>query len=137
MKKTIRIHANILFALLIPHVILIPETYAIQAKHIATDARGIAANIAQVADDDSIDHEQVFIEHEEAPEFPGGTQALNEYIKTNKLYPQEAMDRGIEGRVIAQFVVDSMGNVCEERVVRSVDTQLDGEAIRLIRNMPR
>ena len=47
------------------------------------------------------------------------------------------MDRGIEGRVIAQFVVDSMGNVCEERVVRSVDTQLDGEAIRLIRNMPR
>ena len=137
MKKTIRIHANILFALLITHVILIPETYAIQAKHIATDARGIAANIAQVADDDSIDHEQVFIEHEEAPEFPGGTQALNEYIKSNKLYPQEAMDRGIEGRVIAQFVVDSMGNVCEERVVRSVDAQLDGEAIRLIRNMPR
>ena len=80
MKKTIRIHANILFALLITHVILIPETYAIQAKHIATDARGIAANIAQMADDDSIDHEQVFIEHEEAPEFPGGTQALNEYI---------------------------------------------------------
>lgn len=137
MKKTIRIHANILFALLITHVILIPETYAIQARHIATDARGIAANIAQVADDDSIDHEQVFIEHEEAPEFPGGTQALNEYIKSNKLYPQEAMDRGIEGRVIAQFVVDSMGYVCEERVVRSVDTQLDGEAIRLIRNMPR
>lgn len=137
MKKTIRIHANILFALLITHVILIPETYAIQARHIAADARGIAANIAQVADDDSIDHEQVFIEHEEAPEFPGGTQALNEYIKSNKLYPQEAMDRGIEGRVIAQFVVDSMGNVCEERVVRSVDTQLDGEAIRLIRNMPR
>lgn len=111
--------------------------YGTQAKHIAADARGIAANIAQVADDDSIDHEQVFIEHEEAPEFPGGTQALNEYIKSNKLYPQEAMDRGIEGRVIAQFVVDSMGNVCEERVVRSVDTQLDGEAIRLIRNMPR
>ena len=137
MKKTIRIHANILFALLITHVILIPETYAIQARHIAADARGIAANIAQVADDDSIDHEQVFIEHEEAPEFPGGTQALNEYIKSNKLYPQEAMDRGIEGRIIAQFVVDSMGNVCEERVVRSVDTQLDGEAIRLIRNMPR
>jgi protein TonB len=111
--------------------------YGTQARHIAADARGIAANIAQVADDDSIDHEQVFIEHEEAPEFPGGTQALNEYIKSNKLYPQEAMDRGIEGRVIAQFVVDSMGNVCEERVVRSVDTQLDGEAIRLIRNMPR
>lgn len=111
--------------------------YGAQARHIAADARGIAANIAQVADDDSIDHEQVFIEHEEAPEFPGGTQALNEYIKSNKLYPQEAMDRGIEGRVIAQFVVDSMGNVCEERVVRSVDTQLDGEAIRLIRNMPR
>lgn len=111
--------------------------YGTQAKHIAADARGIAANIVQVADDDSIDHEQVFIEHEEAPEFPGGTQALNEYIKSNKLYPQEAMDRGIEGRVIAQFVVDSMGNVCEERVVRSVDTQLDGETIRLIRNMPR
>mgnify|MGYP003308437448 CR=1 FL=1 len=123
--------------LLVALAALMLGAYGTQAKHIAADARGIAANIAQVADDDSIDHEQVFIEHEEAPEFPGGTQALNEYIKSNKLYPQEAMDRGIEGRVIAQFVVDSMGNVCEERVVRSVDTQLDGEAIRLIRNMPR
>lgn len=71
------------------------------------------------------------------PEYPGGNEAMLEYIKSNRQYPQEAMDRGIEGRVIAQFVVDSMGNVCEERVVRSVDTQLDGEAIRLIRNMPR
>lgn len=137
MKKTIRIHANILFALLITHVILIPETYAIQAKHIATGARGITTDNTRMADGDSIAHEEIFADWETFPEYPGGSEAMKEYIYSNRQYPQEAMDRGIEGRVIVQFTVDSTGNICKERVVKSIDPQLDGEAIRLIRNMPR
>ena len=137
MKNTIRIHANILFALLITHVILIPETYAIQAKHIATGARGITTDNTRMADGDSIAHEEIFADWETYPEYPGGSEAMKGYIKSNRLYPQEAMERGIEGRVIVQFTIDSTGNICKENVVRSIDPQLDGEAIRLIRNMPR
>ena len=59
------------------------------------------------------------------------------YLNDSIRYPQEAKERGIQGRVIVQFVIDTLGNICEERVVRSIDPQLDGEAIRLVRNMPQ
>ena len=71
------------------------------------------------------------------PEYPGGPEAMKGYIKSNRLYPQEAMERGIEGRVIVQFTVDSTGNICKEDVVRSIDPQLDGEVIRIARSMPK
>ena len=137
MKNTIRIHANILFALLITHVILIPETYGTQANHFTVDNQGIAADSVLIADDDSVAQEEMFVEWETYPEYPGGNEAMLEYIKSNRQFPQEAMDRGVAGRVIVQFTVDSTGHVCKECVVKSIDPQLDGEAIRLIRNMPR
>ena len=86
---------------------------------------------------DSTSEWGAFYSVELPPEYPGGTKALHKYLNDSIRYPQEAIERGIEGRVIVQFVIDSLGNVCEERVVRSIDSQLDGEAIRLVRNMPQ
>lgn len=116
---------------------LILGTYGTQANHFTVDNQGIAADSVLIADDDSVAQEGMFVEWETYPEYPGGNEAMLEYIKSNKQYPQEAMDKGIEGRIIVQFTVDSTGHVCKERVVKSIDPQLDGEAIRLIRNMPR
>lgn len=73
---------------------------------------------------------------EEQPMYPGGMQELMKFIQTNIKYPKEAQERGIQGRVIVQFVVNKDGSICEEVVVRSVDPQLDAEAIRIVRNMP-
>ena len=117
--------------------ILMLGAYGTQAKRITADIRGVTVDTIQAADDDSVAPEEMFVDNEELPEYPGGNEAMQEYIKSNKRYPQEAMDRGIAGRVIVQFTVDSTGCVCKERVVKSIDSQLDGEAIRLIRNMPR
>ena len=74
---------------------------------------------------------------EEMPEFPGGTEALKEYLDKNMKYPAEAKEKGIQGRVIAQFVVDEKGKVTSPKIVRSVDPSLDAEALRLIENMPQ
>lgn len=116
---------------------LILGTYGTQANHFTVDNQGIAADSVLIADDDSVAQKGMFVEWETYPEYPGGNEAMLEYIKSNKQYPQEAMDRGVAGRVIVQFTVDSTGHVCKECVVKSIDPQLDGEAIRLIRNMPR
>lgn len=116
---------------------LILGTYGTQANHFTVDNQGIAADSVLIADDDSVAQKGVFVEWETYPEYPGGNEAMLEYIKSNRQFPQEAMDRGVAGRVIVQFTVDSTGHVCKERVVKSIDPQLDGEAIRLIRNMPR
>ena len=74
---------------------------------------------------------------EQAPAFPGGPQAMMQFIKDNLQYPQIAKENGIQGRVILQFVVDETGKVTVPKVIRSIDPSLDTEAIRLVLSMPR
>ncbi len=80
--------------------------------------------------------EEIFRVVEQQPEFPGGMAKLIEYLQTNIHYPKEAQDKGIQGRVIVQFVVNKDGSICDECVVKPVNSQLDAEAIRVIRSMP-
>ena len=68
--------------------------------------------------------------------FPGGMQELMKFLQTSIRYPKEAQERGLQGRVIVQFVVNKDGSICDEKVVRSVDPQLDAEALRVVRSMP-
>ena len=58
------------------------------------------------------------------------------FLQANIRYPKEAQERGLQGRVIVQFVVNKDGSICDEKVVRSVDPQLDAEALRVVRSMP-
>ena len=71
------------------------------------------------------------------PQFPGGEAALMKYIKSHIQYPAEALKNRTEGRVIVQFVVDNTGKIGEVKVVRSVDKDLDKEAVRLIKSLPK
>ena len=75
---------------------------------------------------------------EQMPEFPGGGMAAAlEYIQKNMQYPESAKKNGTQGRVMVQFVIDKEGNVTEPKVIRSVDKELDAEAIRLVKSMPK
>lgn len=74
---------------------------------------------------------------DQMPEFLGGMEALNAYLRNNIRYPQEAQKAGIQGRVIIQFIVSKDGSITDAEVVESVDPQLDAEGLRLIKNMPR
>ena len=74
---------------------------------------------------------------DQMPEFPGGMEALNTYLRNNIRYPQAAQKAGIQGRVIIQFIVSKDGSITDAEVVESVDPQLDAEGLRLIKNMPR
>ena len=80
----------------------------------------------------------VFEVVEEMPEFPGGgMSAFMDYIKKNMRYPASAKEYGTQGRVIVQFVVDKDGSIKESKLLRSVDKELDAEALRLISSMPK
>ena len=84
--------------------------------------------------------EEEYIEYfyvEESPEFPGGMKELLKYMKENLQYPEEAIEKGIEGRVICQFTVKTDGSIDNIVVLKSIHKSLDEEAIRLIKNMPK
>lgn len=81
--------------------------------------------------------DEVYNVVEEQPEYPGGMGELMKFLQVNIRYPKEAQARGIQGRVIVQFVVNSDGSICDEKLIKSVDPQLDAEALRVIRSMPK
>ncbi len=81
--------------------------------------------------------EKVFTAVEQMPQFPGGEAALMKYLNQNIQYPTIAMENGVQGRVIVQFVVTKNGSVGEVKVIRSVDRDLDKEAIRVCKSLPK
>ena len=73
---------------------------------------------------------------EQMPRFPGGEQALMKYLSTHINYPTMAMENNVQGRVVVQFVVTKTGKIGEVKVVRSVDRDLDKEAVRVCKTLP-
>lgn len=84
-----------------------------------------------------VKEEQIFVAVEQQPEFPGGTAALMKWLANNVRYPQMALENGISGRVIVKFVVEKDGSVSGVTLVRGVDKDLDREAIRVVKSMPK
>ncbi|MFA6751517.1 MAG: energy transducer TonB, partial [Fermentimonas sp.] len=80
---------------------------------------------------------EIFMVVEEQPEFPGGNEALMKYLSENIKYPFIALDNGIQGSVITNFVIEKDGTLTDVKVARGVDPSLDKEALRLIEAMPR
>jgi len=84
---------------------------------------------------------------EKMPEYPEGVEKLMKYIRTStdnywkKRYPKGKpvypCEQGISGRVIVSFVINENGQVTDPEVLRHVDKDLDKEAIRIIKSMPR
>ena len=84
---------------------------------------------------------------EEMPEYPEGVEKLVKYIRTStdnywkKRYPKGKpvypCEQGISGRIIVSFVINENGQVTDPEVLRHVDKDLDKEAIRIIKSMPR
>ena len=74
---------------------------------------------------------------EQMPSFPGGPNALAQFLQKNLKYPPIAEENGIKGRVTCQFVVERDGSITDVKVVRGVDPSLDREAMRVIKAMPK
>ena len=81
--------------------------------------------------------ETVYAVVEKMPEYPGGQQALFDYLKANVKYPEIARENGIQGRSLVQFVVNKDGSISDVQILRSGgDPSLDKEAVRVISAMP-
>ena len=82
--------------------------------------------------------EDVFDFHivDEKPEFPGGNECLFEYLSKAIRYPRLG-GCGIQGRVICQFIIHEDGSINDINVIRSLDRDLDKEAVRIIKEMPK
>lgn len=70
------------------------------------------------------------------PAFPGGEEALYAYLSSHIVYPRAAIDAGIEGMVLVEFVVERDGSLSNVVAKRKVSPLLDEEAVRVVKSMP-
>ncbi len=66
------------------------------------------------------------------PEYPGGADAMRKFIGSNLKYPDEALEKQIEGTVYLSYTVTNGGKIEDIRVIKGIGFGCDEEAIRLI-----
>ena len=87
--------------------------------------------------DDPVEETSVYDIAEQMPEFKGGNTALHKWLESNIEYPASARNSGKEGNVILSFVVERDGSISDVKVIKSLDPELDKEAVRVVGNMPK
>lgn len=80
---------------------------------------------------------KVFMFVEIMPQFPGGDAAMMRFLSTNINYPQEALEKGIEGTVYTRFVVGADGKVGSITIQRGLGGGLSEEVVRVLKMMPQ
>ncbi|MCC8175826.1 MAG: energy transducer TonB [Bacteroidales bacterium] len=84
-----------------------------------------------------VEENKVFTAVEQMPQFPGGEGELYAWISKNLRYPPMAAENNIQGRVVVQFVVTKTGTIGEVKVLRGKDPDLDKEAVRVVKALPK
>lgn len=108
--------------------IIIPETAFSQTCRVKTATLNNGAAVyTEVYEYDYVD---------EKPEFPGGGNSMIKFVNSNRNYPREAYNLGIEGRVSCSFVVNPDGKISNVCILKGVESSLNQEAVRLISMMP-
>ena len=111
---------------------------AVLVSFVAMTFSAFASNlIASCQVNDLTGKVEIFADPEQQPYFPGGETALLKYLQENIKYPPKAIKDSIQGRVVVQFLIDPAGCVGEVKVVRSVSEELDAEAVRVVKTLPR
>ena len=86
---------------------------------------------------DTATDDKVYEVCEQIPIFEGGDAALLKYLRENLKYPDNTKDRGVQGRLVIGFIVEKDGSLTDVKVLRPVDIDLDAEALRVIKGMPK
>ncbi len=108
------------------------------AKSIEEDSlRSFLQKQQAAKEEKSSDNEDIFTVVEEMPEFPGGPEKMMEYLASHIKYPEEAYNKGIQGRVYVNFVIEPDGSATNAKALRGIGGGCDEEAIRVVESMPK
>ena len=79
----------------------------------------------------------VFTVVEVMPEFPGGQNALLQFLAKSIKYPAEAQQQGKQGKVVVTFVIEKDGSITNAKVTQALYPSLDEESLRVVKSMPK
>ena len=96
----------------------------------------IVSEVGEVEDSDMVD---VYMIVEQMPEFPGGQDALDKYIRENLRYSEVIGKYQVDaaGRIFVNFIVEPDGSITNVKVLRGIYEHYDEEAVRVVKSMPK
>jgi periplasmic protein TonB len=112
----------------------IPEGQDADSSAATGKASGSAGNQSGATDSGIVG--EVFGSADVNPVFPGGTRAMQEFIRENVVYPDHARAEGIKGTILIYVVITRDGELRDIKVVRGLQPELDREVMRVIASMP-
>lgn len=100
--------------------------------------RSIATEAVEPPRVENMNGDEIHTVVEEQAEYPGGREAMYKFIQENFVYPQEAVEDEIQGKVFIRFVVDEAGRVSDAKVLRGIPgcAVCGAEALRVVNRMP-
>ena len=113
-----------------------PEVAPVEAEKTVEDQAVADQVIVEKTTEPSAQDNKVYQSVEVMPEYPGGVVEMMKFLQMNINYPPLAAANKIGGRVVVQFIVDKTGQVGDVKVVRSVNEEIDAEAVRVVKSMP-
>ena len=128
-----------------------PDTMKAEEKKTACKNNEKLEIVGGVEDDDMVtegfvvpnqwindsDESEVYMIVEQMPEYPGGEDAMYQFLKDNIVYPESAKMDSIQGRVFVYFIVEPDGNISNVKVLRGIGGGCDEEALRVVKAMPK
>lgn len=128
---------------ILPLLFLFPFIGVAQNPHNIPDSVEVGGKIYKTIKEENTvfiiknNGDTTYIIVEQMPEFPGGQSELFKYLSSSVKFPPEAKNNGIMGKVFINFTIDKDGSIQNIRVIKSVHTILDNEALRVINSMPK
>lgn len=119
---------------ILPGVSDVAATLAGMGISSVTDIQNTYIPVSTVQNNDNPLNFQVI---ERLPEYPGGMSAFVQWLTENLKYPVTAQRSKVQGTVLVAFIVNKDGSITDLKVVKSVSQELDREALRVLRLMPK
>jgi TonB family protein len=107
----------------------------IQEQELRLDSLDLSDGGPAVPDFDTQD-DSVYAFPEVSASFPGGEQALLQYMVNNTFYPKAAKEGNIQGTVYVSFVVGRDGRISDVKVKKGIGHGLDEEVLKMVKRMP-
>lgn len=102
-----------------------------------TPFKGSSTDLSKVKTDPNDNKVYDFVTVNEQPTFPGGMANFYKYLSSAVKYPKEAQEKNIQGKVFLSFIVEKDGTLHDIKVERKLDSDIDAEAVRVLKESPK
>ncbi|MBR4002254.1 MAG: energy transducer TonB [Bacteroidales bacterium] len=120
------------FAFVLGIVVMVSAVGYASAK-----ASGKVESISEFLKVPHMQEERIVQFPEEYPRFPEGNEKILSFVAENLHYPPEALERGLQGRCVISFIIETDGSISGAKVIKSLGSSLDSEAMRIVNLMPK